>query len=300
MRGALELDIYTLLREAFPQLETERNFSFSRHTTVGCGGRAAVCAYPRGTEELAILTDALGKKGIPYCFLGAGANVLPQDGFFDGVVIRFSNARTLLTVGDRIAAGAGVTGGALLRFARENGMGGFEFLTGIPMTVGGAVVMNAGVQGGHIGDLVEQVVGVEGGKVRYFSARECLFGVKESVFQGGGIAVAGAILRGVPRPREEIGQETARYRARRAHLPKGRSMGCVFVNPPEISAGALIERCGLKGANVGKARVSELHANFIVNEGASGDDISRLIAFVKGEVCRKTGVLLREEIRRIP
>ncbi len=293
------MDIYTLLCERFPHLPAEKDFSFARHTTIGCGGTATVSVCPRGTEELAALLHFLARHAIPYVLLGAGANVLPRDGEFDGVVVRFCGMQSLSCSGSQIRARAGVTGGALLRFARENGIGGLEFLTGIPMTVGGATAMNAGVRGGHIGDLIESVTGVEGGKIRRFSAQECAFGTKTSLFLSG-IAVAEVMLRGTEKPREEIELTAARYRAQRAHLPSGRSMGCVFVNPPDVTAGELIERCGLKGLSLGGARVSGQHANFIINDGATSDAVAGLIAKVRAEVYRRTGILLREEIRRIP
>lgn len=293
------MDIYALLIERFPHLVLERDFSFSRHTTIGCGGSASVCAYPQNVDELAALLGYLAEQRIAYCFLGVGANVLPQDGLYEGVVIRFSRMNALTCFGTAMTVGAGITGGALLRFARAHNIGGFEFLTGIPMTVGGAIVMNAGVQEGHIGDRVERVIGVEKGKIRIFTASECGFGTKTSIFQSG-IAVAGAVLKGVPRAEAEILRETARFRARRSHLPLGRSMGCTFVNPSGQSAGEIIDRCGLKGFSVGGARISEVHANFIMNDGASSAEIAQLIALIKEEVFRKTGILLKEEIKRIP
>ena len=293
------MDIFALLRDCFPDLCLEQDFSFARHTTIGCGGRAAVCASPASEEELAALLAWLAKRSIPYCFLGAGANVLPRDGDFDGVVVRFSRMNSLEEADGMIAAGAGVTGGALLRFAGAHRLGGLEFLTGIPTTVGGAVTMNAGVASGHLGDIVERVVGVEKGKLRVFSRAECRFSEKTSVFQEG-IAVAKAYLRTEPSDEEAIRARMACFREKRKHLPKGRSMGCVFVNPEGRSAGAVIDSCGLKGLSVGGARVSEIHANFILNEGGTAEDISILIATVKKRVFERTGILLREEVRRIP
>ena len=112
--------------------------------------------------------------------------------------------------------------------------------------------------------------------------------------------MTGAIFRLERRERREIEARTAYYAARRAHLPKGRSMGCVFVNPEGKSAGALIDGCGLKGLSVGGAYVSQRHANFIINSGATAGEISTLIGLVKNRVFERTGVLLREEIRRLP
>ncbi|MBR7186770.1 MAG: UDP-N-acetylmuramate dehydrogenase [Clostridia bacterium] len=293
------MDIYALLSERFAKLTLVRNFSFARNTTIGCGGTAAVCAYPTGKEELTALISFLEKQKIAYCFLGAGANVLPAEGYYSGVVIRFSRMRRLVAKGERIIADAGVTGGELLRFARAHNIGGLEFLTGIPTTVGGATCGNAGVGEGHIGDLVLEVCGVEHGKMRVFSLTDCAFSEKKSAFQNGA-AIAEVTLRGFSSSQEKIEARLAYFRDRRRHLPKGRSMGCVFVNPPEISAGKLIEDCGLKGFRLGGAYVAEEHANFVMNGGATALEISTLIEHIKRTVFERTGILLREEIRRLP
>ena len=129
-----------------PRLCAGGPFDFARHTSIGCGGTAAAWACPKSGEELSSLLALLKEQNIPYCFLGAGANVLPRDGVFDGVVIRFCGFCSLAAEGAWVRVGAGVTGGRLLRFAKEKCLAGAEFLTGIPMTVGGAVAMNAGVR----------------------------------------------------------------------------------------------------------------------------------------------------------
>lgn len=288
------------LRAHFPQLKAGEQFDFARHTSIGCGGTAAAWACPSDGEELASLLALCESERIPYCFLGAGANVLPQDGLFDGVVIRFCGFRKLMAEGCIVRVGAGVTGGRLLRFARENCLAGAEFLTGIPMTVGGAIAMNAGVKEGHIGDLVSGVVCAVPGRVFSLSSEACRFGEKDSIFLREKIAVIGGELKFKYSFPDEIERRRCYFRLKRASLPKGRSMGCVFVNPEEESAGALIERCGLKGVRIGGARVSGIHANFILNEGGSSADVSALIALVKERVERETGVVLREEVRRLP
>lgn len=293
------MEHFAELPERFPDIGWERNFSLKRHTTIGCGGAAAFAASPRNTESAAQLIGYLHREGIPHCFLGAGANVLPADGWFEGVVVRFCGLNALWREQEAVYAGAGVTGGALLRFAAGGLLGGFEAFTGIPTTVGGGIVMNAGVKERHFSDVVLRVVGIEKGRIRTFEHRSCAFSEKTSIFQSG-IAVTGAYLAGRPSSAAEIAAQREFYRLKRAHLPKGRSMGCVFVNPKGESAGQLIERCGLKGARVGGATVSFQHANFLLNEGGSAADVSALIALVRREVYRQTGISLTEEIRRLP
>lgn len=293
------MDIFAFLRTRFSRLFVERDFSFARHTTIGCGGTAAAAVYPCCCEELSELLCVLTREKIPFCFMGVGANVLPPDGYYGGVVVRFSRMNALWADGTGVYAGAGVTGGALLRFARSRCLGGLEPFTGIPMTVGGGTAMNAGVSDLHFSDVVERVVAVDEGRIAVFTPRECEFGVKRSLFLSG-VAVAGVYLKtGYSLP-DETDRKFRFYGAKRSGLPHGRSMGCIFVNPDSVSAGRLIDECGLKGLSVGGARVSEKHANFIINEGNSSADVGALIDRVKREVAERTGIVLREEIRRIP
>ena len=298
MRGG-NLDLATRLRERFPRLKLTRDFSFARHTTIGCGGSAAASAYPAAAEEAAELLLWLWTERVPHCFLGTGANVLPADGRFEGVVVCFSSLSALYADGTRIYAGAGVTGGRLLSFAAERLIGGLEAFSGIPTSVGGGITMNAGVRELHFSDVTEQVLASEKGKLYLIPQKDCAFSEKESVFQGG-LAVLGAYLNGKRSDAATIATEACFYRRRRAALPKGRSMGCAFVNPPGKTAGELIEACGMKNTRVGGARVSDVHANFILNEGGSSDDVSALAELVRARVQMQTGILLREEFRRIP
>ena len=293
------MDLLSLMEEGLPAVEKEKDFSFARHTTIGSGGVAAVALSPRNREEAARCISFLSAKQIPYCYLGAGANVLPRDGKFEGAVIRFQRMKTLSLDAESLYADAGVTGGELLSFAEKHCITGFEPFAGIPTTVGGGVAMNAGIAERHFSDLALRVIACEQSNITTFSKEACRFSLKKSVFLEG-IAVLGVYFKAERSPQAEIKERTKFYLERRRHLPKGRSMGCTFVNPEGISAGALIDRCGLKGRRVGRAFVSEEHANFIINEGTCSEDIVRLIDEVKKEVFRQTGVLLREEVRTIP
>lgn len=293
------MDIYALLREHFPLLRLEADFSFSKHTTIGCGGVAAVAAYPASEDEAAEVLSYLERTRIPYYIFGAGANVLPPDGRYEGVIVKFSLLNRISLEGDRLIAEAGVSGGTLIKFVRDTAISGFAPLAGIPMTVGGGTAMNAGVREGHFSDLIVEVEGIESGVLRKFSIKDCAFHEKDSVFLHG-IAVTKVILRVERGEKEQIENEIGAFLARRASLPKGRSMGCTFVNPQGDSAGRLIDACGLKGLRIGGAFVSEQHANFIINEGGTSADVGALAELIKSRVFEKTGVLLREEIRRIP
>ncbi len=292
------MGVYALFKERCPSVATAEHISFSRCTTIGCGGEAAFSVSPSDAEEAAEVLRFLKKENIFYAFLGAGANTLPPDGEIEAALVRTDLLKGMVLDGNCLFAGAGVTGGALLRFAFNHGIGGFEPFIGIPMTVGGACAMNAGVKEKHFCDVTLRVLAVREGRIGSLPASACRFGEKSSVFQDGTF-IAGVLLRAERSTRENIRKNCSEFFSRRASLPKGRSMGCTFVNPPGQSAGEIIDRCGLKGLRCGGAVVSDRHANFIINEGGSSQDVSALIRKVRTEVYQKTGIVLREEIRRL-
>ncbi len=291
-------DIFCRLAEAAKGCLAERDFSFARHTTVGIGGRAPLCLYPQTAEGAACAVRACLRLGVPFFPLGAGANVLAADGGFDGAVLSTEKLRALFAEGETVVAESGVRTGALLSFLTARGQGGFACMAGIPASVGGAVYMNAGTARGHFGDGVLSVAGI-GADGRYFerNGKECAFAYKHTAFMDEGGLILSVRLRAPRCGREEAAREIAASLAARAGLPRGKSMGCVFKNPPGVSAGALIEAAGMKGAREGDAFVSARHANFIVNGGhASAREVRALIGRVRGAVLRAAGVRLEEEI----
>ncbi len=292
------MGVFALLRDRFPCMKMERDVSLARRTTIGCGGRASCVVSPSDAEEAAELISFLKKERIPHAFLGAGANTLPPDGDYDAAIVSSDALRGIVYDGNALFAGAGVTGGSLVRYAMENSLGGVEPFVGIPMTVGGGCVMNAGVKEKHFSDLVLRVLAVRNGRIESFPVPACRFGEKRSIFQEN-LFVVGVLLRVERVSVGQLRKNCREYLARRRTLPKGRSMGCTFVNPEGVSAGELIDRAGLKGLAFGGARVSSIHANFIINEGGTSSDVSALIDIIKNEVLLKTGILLREEIRRL-
>ncbi len=290
---------FSYVQRELPSLVTEQNFLLAKHTTIGLGGQAKLAVFPQSVDECVRLFSLLHSRKIPYYPLGVGANVLPPDGAFEGVVVNFCRMKGIFAERDRIFAQAGVTGGALTRFALSRQLGGAEWLSGIPTSLGGGIAMNAGVKEGHFSDIVDEVLAIERGRLKIFSKADCQFSTKSSVFLSG-ITVLGGIFKLKLCEREEIERRLCYFRKKRSHLPKGRSMGCVFVNPSEtLSAGKLIERCGMKGVRIGGAVVSDKHANFILQEGGTSSDVSALIALVKKRVWEREGIILREEVRRM-
>ncbi len=274
-------------------------FDFSKNSSIGCGGFAPVAFYPQSVTETTSLVDRLQEEGIPYCVLGNLTNVLPLDGGYNGAVV---SAKRLLgiTVGERLFAYAGETSASLLQACKRAGLSGGEFLCGVPCTVGGAVYMNAGAAGRYLSELVESVLVLRKGKRITLSAEDCAYAYKKSVFMENNDLILGVTLRLRKRSVEEIEKREEYYLFRRRHLPKGRSMGCVFKNPEGAIAGELVERSGLKGMRVGGAKISEAHGNFIINDGgATAKDVLALVSMMKNAVYSQYGVELKEEIRYV-
>lgn len=276
----------------------ETPFDYAKHSSIGCGGRAPVAFYPSSVEELTSLVIELHGKGQPFTVLGNLTNVLPPD--FDSQTTVLST-KSLIGIEERdcgVFALAGVTSGGLLKACRHLRLSGAEFLEGIPCTLGGALYMNAGVSGTYMAEIIESVTVLRAGKLVVLKKADCKYAYKSSTFMSSNDVIVGARLKLQKTTEEAFCQKIRHYREKRAHLPKGKSMGCVFKNPHGQVAGKLIEGAGLKGLRVGGAVVSENHANFIINDGeATSAQIKTLIALIKNAVFAQYKIRLEEEIR---
>lgn len=292
--------VFETLLADFSGMPYAAPFSFRKNTTIGIGGEAPLALYPENAERLAAVVTALRRRGVPYVLLGRGSNVLVSDEGFNGAVVHTSRATAVRTRGNVLTAECGAGLEKVLAVAKRNGLGGISFLCGIPASVGGAVFMNAGIRSGYVGAKIVSVDAMLGGEFRTLSAKECAFSYKHTRFMEEESAILSVKLRLERYAPAKIEEEYAAAKAARANLPKGRSMGCVFKNPEGQSAGALLERAGMKGAACGGAVVAEEHANFIINrDGAASKDVICLIERMKSAVFSETGILLTEEIRHI-
>ena len=293
--------MYDLLHQAkYAAYEPEFYALTAKYTTICCGGRADAIFFPNTQKKLVELVGFLGKDKIPFFILGQGANVLISDGLSGKVIVCTKHIKEIFLQGHSVFVSAGVSSGLLLKFCRENALSGAEFLTGIPTTMGGALYMNAGVADGHIADIVQSVLVLRNGRVQTLNKQDCDYGYKTSVFMRNRDVILGAKLGLQSAILQEIDQKAAVFRTRRAHLPKGKSMGCVFKNPTGYSAGALIENAGLKGLRIGGAVISCEHANFIINDkNATASDVCALIQTIKNAVFAQYKIRLEEEIRYI-
>ncbi|MCD7728593.1 MAG: UDP-N-acetylmuramate dehydrogenase [Clostridia bacterium] len=273
-----------------------RSFSFIQNTTYGCGGVAEYAYFPKNIIEAEYVFDSLVSKDAKFTVLGNGSDVLAQDGIYKGYVIvtKALNKINVLPDGN-IYCESGVTVSTLIKLCIENGLGGLEYLSGIPATVGGLCFMNGGAGGKYIGDNIVSIC-VYDGKSRNLTQKECNFTYKYSTMRDIKCVILGCTLKTERKPTQIVKDDCAYYLSRRKNLPKGKSCGCVFKNPAGQNAGALIEAAGLKGTSVGSATVSSRHANFIINNGTCSKDVYDLITLVKQKVKEKFATELEEEV----
>lgn len=282
----------------YEDFEIEKPFDFTRHSTIGCGGCAKIAFYPHSEAELKDLVSRLKEDGKQWITVGNLSNVLPPDEGTEKIVICTKKMTALEIKEDRAYVEAGITSGALLRALKQAGLSGAEFLIGIPCTLGGALYMNAGAGGKYIAELVESVRVYRGSETLTLPVRACDYSYKHSAFMQTDDVILGAALRLEKSEKVTIAEREKAWLQRRVRLPKGKSMGCVFKNPQGLAAGELIDKAGLKGLRIGGAKVSEEHANFIVNDKmATAKEIGILIKLIKNAVLAQYGVLLEEEIR---
>ncbi|KJS14698.1 MAG: UDP-N-acetylenolpyruvoylglucosamine reductase [Peptococcaceae bacterium BRH_c4b] len=272
------------------------------HTSWHIGGPAQFLVDLRGTEDLQRIINFSHISNLPLTVIGAGTNLLVRDGGIRGIVVKVGAGMATLHINnDMITAGAGVKLGQLAAEACNAGMGGFEFLAGIPGTVGGAVVMNAGANGSSVSKVVEEVTLVDSrGEHFRRPASELGFGYRKSNLLNSSYIVVEGVFRGVCSTRQEIREKMEDFlRARKSSQPYDLpNAGSVFKNPPGDSAGRLIEMAGCKGLRLGCAQVSGKHANFIVNlGGATAGEVFKLIETVREKVYQHFYIELVPEVQ---
>lgn len=275
----------------------------SRHVSFRIGGPADVLLLPRSLRDLEATVAWLYREGEPFVILGRGSNVLIADRGVRGIVVKTGRGQDGLSYdGEKVRAECGVSLPHLSRRASERGLAGLEFAAGIPGSVGGAVVMNAGAHGHSMAEVVEEVrVLTPGGKARW-RVQDLEFRYRDSRVQREPAVVLEArlALRRAD-PEETVARLDRWLQTRSESQPLGPpSSGCIFRNPNGDYAGRLIEAAGVKGMRVGGAVVSDRHANYILNAGgASAADVLTLIDLVRSRVRDRWGTDLETEIKMI-
>ena len=274
-----------------------------KHTTFRVGGPADVLVQPDETALAAIL--ALCRQYyVPYSFIGNGSNLLVGDKGIRGMVIEMTDPMGNIEVhGTKITAQAGAMLSKIANTAASNGLGGMEFAAGIPGSVGGAVVMNAGAYGGEMKDIIERVYVLDENGARLELDRDALdFGYRHSCIPDKKYIVTKVVLELVPRDEAEIRSEMKELNEKRAEKQPLQypSAGSTFKRPEGYFAGKLIMDAGLRGYQVGGAQVSEKHCGFVINKGdATAADICQLMQDVSDKVQAQFGVVLEPEVKMI-
>ncbi len=311
-------DVTTQFVQRFPHLE--RAASLAKYSTYRIGGPARFLLLAASVAEVIDALTMARRHQVPWAILGGGSNVLIADAGFPGLVIVMRLAR-LTFAKDTVTAEAGVKLSVLLVLAAAQGLGGLEFMAGIPGTVGGAVYGNAGSRSLAIGHRVMAVSVLDAsGTVTRLAPGDCAFAYRTSRFKSSREVVLSATLR-LPAgdPAELQSAIAAKVRWKNEHQPThDQSAGCVFQNVPvsdpttvpadlrefitdgQLSAWRVVAAAGLPGKQMGGAQVSPVHANFIVNRGhATAEDILMLISYIKQQARDRFGIQLREEVQRL-
>ncbi|MEK6683142.1 MAG: UDP-N-acetylmuramate dehydrogenase [Nitrospirota bacterium] len=290
-----------ILREAVRGIEGEIRWRepLSRHTTLKIGGPADVLVIPKDREALAHLVRRAHPLDAPIFVMG-GSNLLVRDGGIRGIVVKLSRFQRITDPNEtEIEVEGGVPLSRLSRHALARGLSGLEFALGIPGTVGGAVVMNAGTREGEMSDRLTGVRIIESdGTIRMLSRGEMAFGYRWSRFPRGVIVSARMKLRKAGKAEIQRRMEGFTDRRKATQPLTWPNAGSVFKNPTGTFAARLVEAVGLKGRRIGDAQVSERHANFIINRGhATAKEVLQLIRLIGKRVEEETGITLELELR---
>ena len=306
-RGNLEKAI-AAVKEALPGMTLLENEPMSAHCSFRIGGPVRALAVPQDVISLAKLCSVLKDNHIAPMMLGNGTNILfPDEGLELLFLVSTEKLQKLFLLPDgAVYAEAGVPLARLATFAQQNGLAGLEFASGIPGTVGGGAIMNAGAYGGELKDVIESVVCLYVPEQRLYelSNEQCAFAYRTSLFKRmGGCLVLSVVFRLEKGEGETIAAKMRELNERRRDkqpldLP---SAGSAFKRPEGHYAAALIDEAGLKGFQIGGAQVSEKHAGFVVNRGgATSHDVYELLTHVRNTVYKEKGVALEPEIIILP
>ena len=281
-------------------MNVEEGVELSRYTTLGTGGPARAFARPESEQEVAELLRWASERALGVAVVGLGSNLLVTDSGVDALVLKLGGELAAVEAeGDVLHVGGGAANAVALHRARAAGLGGFEFACAIPGTIGGGVWMNGGAYGGDFAGVVARALVATTDGSSWLTPAELGLTYRHSELRHGQVVLR-AELRLRPRPPDEIKAEVRELNARRkaAQPTNRRTFGSVFKNPEhELSAGRMLEACGLKGYRIGGAQISPKHANFIENaDGATTADALALMAEARRRAYEQFGTRLEHEV----
>ena len=285
-------------------IQLKKNISLSNFTTWRIGGPAEWIAQPKNHEEIKYLINWINKKKISCNIIGAGSNLLINDKGIKGLSLCMRQLKGIQIDVNKgiLEVFSGEMLPTLARKAAANGLHGLEWAVGIPGTIGGAVVMNAGAQGHCISDYIESITTMSlSGEYKIINATDLNFGYRYSILQDKKLLIVSARLKLESGHAEKIRQvtnENLNHRLRTQPY-QDQSCGSVFRNPEPLKAAKLIEELGLKGLRIGGAEISTIHSNFIINANkATATDVQELIQYIQKKVLNSYGVLLETEVKQ--
>ena len=281
-------------------MRTEEGVELKRFTTLGTGGPARAFARPESAAEVEELLRWAQQRSLGVAVVGLGSNLLVADDGVDALILKLGGELTAVEIdGDVLRAGGGAANAVALHRARAAGLGGFEFACAIPGTIGGGIWMNGGAYGGDFAGVLERALVATAEGTGWLTPAELGLTYRHSGRRHGQVVLR-AELRLRPRPPEEIKAEIRELNTRRkdAQPTNRRTFGSVFKNPDhELSAGRMLEACGLKGHRIGGAQISPKHANFIENaDAATSADAVALMAEARRRANEQFGVHLQHEV----
>lgn len=294
--------MYNRLAECLEETEIVKDALMKNYTSFKVGGKAKLLVFPRSVGELIFTISVCKSFDTPYYIIGNGTNLIVKDKGYNGVIIQLAEHFNEITINDNcVTAQAGALMSSIASQALEYSLSGLEFASGIPGTIGGAVVMNAGAYGGEMSQITEKVTALDHlENIVTFSKKDLNFSYRNSIFQKKQYTLLEIELMLTKKDHLSIKNKMNELKEKRTskqplNYP---SAGSVFKRPEGYYAGKLIEDAGLKGLSVGDAKVSPRHAGFIINEGnASSADIINLIALIQNTVYEKYNVKLKPEVK---
>ncbi|MCD6471016.1 UDP-N-acetylmuramate dehydrogenase [bacterium] len=299
-------------------LKIKKNIILSSYTTFRIGGRAKYFFSAQNKKEIIQAVNWAKKKNLDFFILGGGSNILVSDSGFDGLVIRLDNKNYKVN-GNIVSVEAGMPLNELVKISIDNNLSGLEWAVGIPGTIGGAICGNTGAFGHSISDFILSVEILKNKEIKILQKEDCSFSYRNSLFKNNrNIVILSAKFKLKKDNKKKSKEMLAKYlNQRKITQPVEPSAGCIFKNPfctdlskinkklapikdNRISAGWLIEECGLKGYKIGQAQISKKHANFIINCGqAKAEDVIILISLTKQKVRDRFNIQLEEEIKYV-
>lgn len=296
--------MYSGLLHLLPEERVKFAEPMKNHTSFKIGGPVDLMVQPENINEIKTVISYCKQQDISFFVFGLGSNILVRDRGIRGIAIKIGNKlKDVYISGQEVYAQAGIRLTELARHVAANALSGLEFAEGIPGSLGGAVVMNAGAYDGEIKDIVFEVEAIDSaGQIKIFERNELDFSYRKSVFQKNRLIVLSVRMKLKEGKKDEIHSKMKEFaRRRRERQPlEYPSAGSVFKRPEGFYVGPMIEQLGLKGYKIGGAQISDKHAGFIINSGnAKAEDVLNLIKFIQEEARKRFDVDLQPEIRVI-